>query len=50
MTKCDFCIYSSPNEKCFWTIPAHRQDSCKQAIEKMAEALKNIITVKVEKK
>ena len=50
MTKCDFCVYSSPNSKCFWTFHADREKYCEKAIEKMTEALKNIITVKVEEK
>ena len=50
MTKCDFCVYSSPHEKCYWSIQSHREENCEKAIERMAEALKNIVTVKVEEK
>ena len=50
MTKCDFCIYSAPHEKCFWITQALREESCKRAIERMTEALKNIVTVKIEEK
>ena len=42
MTKCDFCLKSSPNGKCFWSIQSLREDDCKKAIQAMTEALKNI--------
>ena len=48
MTKCDFCVYSSPHEKCFWTFSSDRREDCQKAIERMTEALKGIVTVKVE--
>ena len=41
MTKCDFCIKSSPDGKCYWTIQAYREGDCKKAIKLMVEALKN---------
>lgn len=40
MTKCDFCKYSSPDGKCYWSIPALRFSYCEEAIQRMMEALK----------
>ena len=42
MTKCDFCIYSSPDKKCFWTVQSYREEFCKEAIKEMKETFKNI--------
>lgn len=39
MTKCDFCTKSSPNGKCYWSIQSAREYDCKNAIERMSEAL-----------
>lgn len=40
MKKCDFCIYSQPDGKCYWALQAHREPCCKIAIKQMIEALK----------
>lgn len=42
MTKCDFCTKSTPDGRCFWSLPSSREVDCKKAIERMVEALKNI--------
>ena len=42
MTKCDFCTKSTPDGKCYWSLLSSREDDCNEAIERMAEALKNI--------
>ena len=39
MTKCDFCIKSDCNGKCTVKIEAFREDYCKEAIERMVQAL-----------
>ena len=46
MTKCDFCIKSTPDGRCFWTIQVLREDDCKKAIEKMCDALKTVNHIK----
>ncbi len=38
MTKCDFCEYSSPKEKCYWSLQSIREDYCKEAIKRMVKA------------
>lgn len=42
MTKCDFCLMSSPNGGCYWNTQSSRKQDCEKAIEKMIEAFKNI--------
>ena len=39
MTKCDFCTYSSPDGKCFWSSQVAASSYCKKAIELMVKAL-----------
>lgn len=41
MTKCNFCPKSSPEGKCYWDLPAHRDSDCRKAIETMMKAFKN---------
>lgn len=44
MTKCDFCTQSTPKGKClkdgYFVSSVVREPYCRQAIEKMTEALK----------
>lgn len=40
MKKCDFCIYSQPDGKCYWKLQGYREPYCKMAIKKMTKALK----------
>lgn len=40
MCKCDFCVYSDAQGKCFWCLQSFREDYCEEAIERMIEALK----------
>ena len=40
MKKCDFCIYSQPDGKCYWTLQAYRVLYCKIAIKQMTKALR----------
>lgn len=39
MRKCDFCKYSKPSGKCYWSSQAVRNTYCEKAIEKMIKVL-----------
>lgn len=39
MNKCDFCIKSSPNGKCFYSLQSLREKYCEQAIKNMIKAI-----------
>lgn len=39
MNKCDFCIKSSPNGKCMYSLQSSREKYCEQAIKNMIKAL-----------
>lgn len=41
MTKCDFCIQSSPNNGCRFTLQGTREYHCKEAIKQMVKAFGN---------
>lgn len=38
MTKCDFCGYSSPRGKCYWSAQSVRIKYCKDAVKQMVKA------------
>lgn len=42
MTKCDFCPYSQPSGKCYWTMQSSRKPWCEKAIKKMIKVLQQI--------
>ena len=39
MNKCNFCIKSSPNGKCMYSLQSSREKYCEQAIKNMIKAL-----------
>lgn len=41
MTKCDFCIQSSPKGKCPFVLQSTRENYCKEAIKQMVNALRS---------
>lgn len=43
MNKCDFCKYSSPKGKCYWTIKSVRQDFCEVAIKRGGRMTKEMV-------
>lgn len=39
MTKCDFCVKSTPQGVCTWSMQSLREDDCEKAIKLMVKAL-----------